>query len=182
MFLKTSRGSRPDTSWGPGLLLHRGIADDCLNATWCPWKTPIKIHSFLIDFPFPRRKCLGALALSKTKHTVLIAALHGSWSLPWCPLKCSYNTETLQLPDSGAFYRGENISVPFHNRKHQAWRGMVFFPSFSSHFLSIFDLSLFSGSYFWNFPHRRTQWKPLSRWMGTGWIRLTCSRSICSQI
>ena len=57
----------PDTS--------RGNKGDCLHAPlslpWCPLNAPFKIYNFLIGCPLPIRKCLGALALSKTKHTGL---------------------------------------------------------------------------------------------------------------
>ena len=36
---------------------------------WCPWNAPVETYSFLIGCPLPRRKCLGALASLKTKHT-----------------------------------------------------------------------------------------------------------------
>ena len=35
---------------------------------WCLWNAPVEINNFLIGCPLPRRKCLGAPALSKTKH------------------------------------------------------------------------------------------------------------------
>ena len=38
----------------------------------CPWNAPVQICNFIIGCPLPRRKCLGALALSKTKHTALL--------------------------------------------------------------------------------------------------------------
>ena len=51
------------------------IASVCpWSLPWCPWNAPVQICNFLIGCPLPRRKCLGALALSKTKHTAL--ALH----------------------------------------------------------------------------------------------------------
>ena len=39
----------------------------------CPWNAPIEIYNFLTRCLLPRRKCLGALALSKMFHTGLIA-------------------------------------------------------------------------------------------------------------
>ena len=35
---------------------------------WCPWHARVEIDNFLIGCPLPRSKCLGALALLKTKH------------------------------------------------------------------------------------------------------------------
>ena len=63
-----------------GLILHGGNGSDCLRCPlslpWCPWSAPVEIYNFLIGCPLPpRRKCLGALALSKK-------ALHAFfWSL-----------------------------------------------------------------------------------------------------
>ena len=58
-----------------GLILHGGNLGDCLRVTWslpwCPWNAPVEICNFITGCPLPRRKCLGALALSKTKHTGL---------------------------------------------------------------------------------------------------------------
>ena len=36
---------------------------------WCPSNAPVDNQNVLIGCPLPRRKCLGALALLKTKHT-----------------------------------------------------------------------------------------------------------------
>ena len=62
-------------SGSPGLILHGGNGGDCLRCPlplpWCPWNAPVEIYNFLIGCPLPKRKCLGALALSKTKHTAL---------------------------------------------------------------------------------------------------------------
>ena len=62
-------------SASPGLILHEGNEGDCLYAPWlliwCSWNAPVQICNFIIGCPLPRRKCLGALALSKTKHTAL---------------------------------------------------------------------------------------------------------------
>ena len=58
-----------------GLILHGGNGGDCLRCPlslpWCPWNAPVEIYNFLIGCPLPKRNCLGALALSKTKHTAL---------------------------------------------------------------------------------------------------------------
>ena len=58
------------------LTLHGGNGSDCLLCPlplpWCPWNAPVEIYNFFIGCPFPKRKCLGALALSKTKHTGLL--------------------------------------------------------------------------------------------------------------
>ena len=55
----------------PVLILHGGNGGDCLHAhlslPWCPC-----IYNILIGSPLPRRKCLGALAHSKTKHRAYI--------------------------------------------------------------------------------------------------------------
>ena len=63
-----------------GLILHRGNGCDCLHA--CPLfhdLVPLKcsnieMSNFLIKCPLPRRKCLGALALSKREHAGLAFA------------------------------------------------------------------------------------------------------------
>ena len=48
-----------------GRVLHRGNKGDCLHAPGhCIGA--LEVYIFLIRFPLPRRKCLGALALSKT--------------------------------------------------------------------------------------------------------------------
>ena len=36
---------------------------------WCPWNATVESKNFLLGCPLPRRKCLGALALSKTKQS-----------------------------------------------------------------------------------------------------------------
>ena len=60
----------------PGLILHGGNEGDCLRVPWslpwCPWIAPVQICNFIIGCSLPRSKCLGALALSKTKHTALV--------------------------------------------------------------------------------------------------------------
>ena len=60
----------------PGLILHGGNEGDCLRVPWslpwCPWNAPVQICNFIIGCPLPRRNCLGALALSTTKHTALL--------------------------------------------------------------------------------------------------------------
>ena len=38
---------------------------------WCPWNANSRILQYPNRCPLPRRKCLGVLALSKTKHTGL---------------------------------------------------------------------------------------------------------------
>ena len=52
------------TVYVSGLILHRGNGGDCVHVPWplpwCPWNASWK------------KKCLGALALSKTKHIGLI--------------------------------------------------------------------------------------------------------------
>ena len=59
-----------------GLILHGGNGGDCLlPLPWCPWNAPVEICNFLIGCPLPRRKCHGALALSKTRHT----GVTGTW-------------------------------------------------------------------------------------------------------
>ena len=56
-----------------GLVLHGGNKGNCLHAPppcslpLCLWNAPVEINNFTL----PRRICLGALALSKTKHTGL---------------------------------------------------------------------------------------------------------------
>ena len=63
---------------------------------------PVEIHNFLIGYPLPRRKCLGALALSKTKHTGLLS------------LDNSYiDAHSLQ----GALYQGGNSLMPLPFQK-----------------------------------------------------------------
>ena len=42
-----------------------------LPLPWCPWNAPVEIKNFLKRCPLSKRKCIGALALSKTKHTGL---------------------------------------------------------------------------------------------------------------
>ena len=58
-----------------GLILHGGNGGDCLRVPWSlpwrPWNTPVQLCNFIIACPLPRKKCLGALTLSKTKHTAL---------------------------------------------------------------------------------------------------------------
>ena len=58
-----------------GLILYGGNKVNFLRAPcslpWCPWNAPVEIYNFLIGCPLPRSECLGTLALSKTKHTVL---------------------------------------------------------------------------------------------------------------
>ena len=58
--------------WNTGLILHGG---DCLRCplviALVPLKCSVEIYNFLIGCPLPKRKCLGALVLSKTKHTAL---------------------------------------------------------------------------------------------------------------
>ena len=54
-----------------GLIFQGGNAGDCLSALKCSGSRNIQINKFLIGCPLPRRKCLGAPALSKTKHTGL---------------------------------------------------------------------------------------------------------------
>ena len=58
-----------------GLILHGGNEGDCLRCPmslpWCPRNAPVEIYNFLIGCPLPKKKCLGALALSKTKHTAM---------------------------------------------------------------------------------------------------------------
>ena len=58
------------------LILHGGNECDCLRCPlplpWCPRNATVEIYNFLIGCLLPKRKCLGALALSKTKHTGLI--------------------------------------------------------------------------------------------------------------
>ena len=64
------------SSWA-GLILHGGNEGDCpLVIALVPLKCyTVKIYNFLIGCPLPRRKCLGALALSKTKHTGLTGCI-----------------------------------------------------------------------------------------------------------
>ena len=69
-----------------GLILHGGNGGnegDCLRVPWslpwCPWNAPVQICNFIIGCPLPRRKCLGALALSKTKLTALYQGLLLQW-------------------------------------------------------------------------------------------------------
>ena len=68
------------------LILHGGNEGDCLHAPcslpWCPRNAPVQIYKSLIGCRFPGRYCLGALALSKTKHTHL---------RPTCTPLTSYN-------------------------------------------------------------------------------------------
>ena len=59
---------RPDTSRRQ----RRRLPPCPWSLPWCPWNAPVEIYNFLIGCPLPRRKCLGALALSKTKHTGLL--------------------------------------------------------------------------------------------------------------
>ena len=59
-----------------GLILHDGNEGDCLRVPWslpwCPWNAlQYKFAKLIIGCPLPRRKCLGAFALSKTNHTAL---------------------------------------------------------------------------------------------------------------
>ena len=53
-----------------GVIFHGGNEGD---SSWslprCPWNAPVEMYNFLI--PLPRRKLLGAIALSKTKHAGL---------------------------------------------------------------------------------------------------------------
>ena len=55
-----------------GLILRRGNKDHCLCAPWslpwCPSNAPVEMYNFLIGYPLPKRKCIGTLVLSKTKH------------------------------------------------------------------------------------------------------------------
>ena len=44
---------------------------------WCPWNAPVRSYNFLIGCPSPRRKCLGALTLSKTARH--ISSLSKNW-------------------------------------------------------------------------------------------------------
>ena len=50
-----------------GLILHGGNEGDChrvpWSLPWCLWNASVQIYNFIIGFPLPRRKCLGALAL-----------------------------------------------------------------------------------------------------------------------
>ena len=68
-----------------GLILHGGIEEDCLHTPWslhwCPWIAPLETYNLLTGchfyggmvHAFSRGKCLiGALALSKAKHTGLL--------------------------------------------------------------------------------------------------------------
>ena len=59
---------RPDTSWRQRKAIASMPPGRCLC---CPWNATVEMNNFLIGCPLPRRKCLGALALSKTKHTYL---------------------------------------------------------------------------------------------------------------
>ena len=63
-----------------GLFLYGGNEGDCPYAPWSlPWSpsnAPVEVYNFLIGYPSPRRKCLGALALSKTWPTFL----HNDWA------------------------------------------------------------------------------------------------------
>ena len=61
---------RPDTSRRQ----RRRLPPLPLPLPWCPWNAPAKMYNFLIGCPLPKRKCLGAPAPSKTKHT----------GLTWC--------------------------------------------------------------------------------------------------
>ena len=58
-----------------GLILHGGNEGDCLRVPWslpwCPRNDPVQICNFIKGCPLPRKKCLGVLAFSKTKHTGL---------------------------------------------------------------------------------------------------------------
>ena len=72
----------------PALIRHIGIECNCLHATWslpwCPWNASVKIYNFLLGCPLPRRKCLGALALSITEHTGLSVIVYQVEDLLFC--------------------------------------------------------------------------------------------------
>ena len=60
-----------------GLILHGGNKGDCLHAPGqclgaLEMLWTVEIYIFLNESPLPRRKCLGALAFSKTSHTGLL--------------------------------------------------------------------------------------------------------------
>ena len=87
-----------------GLILHGGNIGNCLHAPWSlpwrPWNAPIELYDFLKGCPLPMRKCLGAIVLSKTKHTGLVFNLLTRFEssdeiwvarsiTPWVSLECS---------------------------------------------------------------------------------------------
>ena len=55
-------------------LVCKFAPNDARSSPWSPWNAPVKIYNFLIGCPLPWRKCLGALPVSKTKHTVHVQA------------------------------------------------------------------------------------------------------------
>ena len=77
-----------------------------LPLPWCPWNAPVEIDIFLIGWPLPKRKCLGALALSKTKHT---GHTHDE-ILPWT--RINVGTYALIMCSDSWW----NQITPFHSR------------------------------------------------------------------
>ena len=67
------------TSYTGLVILHEGNQGDCLHAPWpvpwCTWNALVGTYNCFLGCPLPRRKCLGALALSK-KNPYRSAFLH----------------------------------------------------------------------------------------------------------
>ena len=75
-----------------------GNGGDCLHALWslpwCPWNAPVEVNNLLIGCPLLKKKCHGALALSKIKHTGLnVGRFHSCPS----PYLATYNMRIFQF-------------------------------------------------------------------------------------
>ena len=84
-----------------GLILPGGNKGDCLHAPlslpWCPWNATEELKHFLLGYPLPRKNCLGALALSKAKHTGLEEQ---RWQINLRPILVGQSTTSIGKSES----------------------------------------------------------------------------------